>query len=92
LLDKLAGVPAALSSPHWLTAVTVQNLTADGQRESYLWGRVELIEGEYRFTLAGGSHSSGNLINLSGTNALGVIPVGVNSIDAGAKVQVLALS
>jgi molybdopterin molybdotransferase len=91
-IDKLAGVPAALSSPHWLTAVTVQNLTADGQRESYLWGRVELIEGEYRFTLAGGSHSSGNLINLSGTNALGVIPVGVNSIDAGAKVQVLALS
>jgi molybdopterin molybdotransferase len=91
-IDKLAGVPAAQSSPNWLTAVTAQNLTADGQRESYLWGRVELIEGEYRFTLAGGSHSSGNLINLSGTNALGVIPVGVNSIDAGAKVQVLALS
>jgi molybdopterin molybdotransferase len=90
-IDKLAGVPAAQSSPKWLTAVTVQKLTADGQRESYLWGRVELIEGEYRFTLAGGSHSSGNLINLSGTNALGVIPVGVNLISAGAKVQVLAL-
>jgi molybdopterin molybdotransferase len=91
-IDKLAGVPAAQSSPNWLTAVTVQNLTADGQRESYLWGKVELIGGEYRFTLAGGSHSSGNLINLAGTNALGVIPVGVNSIEAGAKVQVLALS
>jgi molybdopterin molybdotransferase len=91
-IDKLAGVPMAQSSPHWLTAVTVQNLTADGQRESYLWGKVELIEGEYRFTLAGGSHSSGNLINLAGTNALGVIPVGVNLINAGAKVQVLALS
>jgi molybdopterin molybdotransferase len=91
-IDKLAGVPMAQSSPHWLTAVTVQNLTADGQRETYLWGRVELIEGEYRFTLAGGSHSSGNLINLAGTNALGVIPVGVNLINAGAKVQVLALS
>jgi molybdopterin molybdotransferase len=91
-IDKLAGVPAAQSSPNWLTAVTVQNLTADGQRESYLWGRVELIGGEYRFTLASGGHSSGNLINLAGTNALGVIPVGVNSIEAGAKVQVLALS
>jgi molybdopterin molybdotransferase len=91
-MNKLAGVPAAQSSPNWLTAVTVQNLTADGQRETYLWGRVELIEGEYRFTLAGGSHSSGNLISLAGTNALGVIPVGVNSIDAGAKVQVLVLS
>jgi molybdopterin molybdotransferase len=90
-IDKLAGVPMAQRSPKWLTAVTVQNLTADGQRESYLWGRVELIEGEYRFTLAGGSHSSGNLINLSGTNALGVIPVGVNLISVGAKVQVLAL-
>jgi molybdopterin molybdotransferase len=91
-IDKLAGVPTAQRSPKWLTAVTVQNLTADGQRESYLWGRVELVGGEYRFTLAGGSHSSGNLINLAGTNALGVVPVGVNLISAGAKVQVLALS
>jgi molybdopterin molybdotransferase len=90
-IDKLAGFPAAQRSPKWLTAVTVQNLTADGQRESYLWGRVELIGGEYRFTLAGGSHSSGNLINLAGTNALGVIPVGMNLINAGAKVPVLAL-
>jgi molybdopterin molybdotransferase len=90
-IDKLAGLPAAECSPKWLLAVTVQNLTADGQRESYLWGKVESIGGEYRFTLAGGSHSSGNLINLAGTNALGVIPVGVNLISAGAKVQVLAL-
>jgi molybdopterin molybdotransferase len=90
-IDKLAGIPAAQCSPKWLTAVTVQNLTADGQRESYLWGRVELIGGEYRFTLASGGHSSGNLINLAGTNALGMIPVGVNLISAGAKVQVLAL-
>ncbi len=91
-ISKLAGSPVAQSSPKWLTAITVQNLTASGQRERYLWGRVELIEGEYHFTLAGGSHSSGNLINLAGANALGVIPVGINSIGAGAKVRVLALN
>jgi molybdopterin molybdotransferase len=91
-MNKLAGLPAARWKANWLTAVTTQNLTADGKRESYLWGKLELVDGEYQFTLSGGSHSSGNLINLAGTNALGVLPVNVNLINAGAKVQVLALA
>jgi molybdopterin molybdotransferase len=91
-INKLAGLPRSTWKPAWVTAVTVQDLTADSQRESYLWGRLELIDGEYRFTRSGGSHSSGNLINLAGTNALGMIPAGVNPIGAGAKVQVLSLA
>jgi molybdopterin molybdotransferase len=91
-MNKLAGLPAARWKANWLTAVTTQNLTADGKRESYLWGKLELVDGEYQFTLSGGSHSSGNLINLAGTNALGVLPVNVNLINAGAKVQVLVLA
>jgi molybdopterin molybdotransferase len=90
-INKLAGLPQSTWTPTWLNAVTTQDLTADGNRESYLWGKVELIQGEYHFTLSGGTHSSGNLINLAGTNALGVITVGVNSIGAGEKVRVLAL-
>jgi molybdopterin molybdotransferase len=90
-INKLAGLPQSTWTPTWLNAITTQDLTADGNRESYLWGKVELIQGEYHFTLSGGTHSSGNLINLAGTNALGVITVGVNSISAGEKVRVLAL-
>jgi molybdopterin molybdotransferase len=52
---------------------------------------LELIEGRYQFSLAGGSHSSANLINLAGTNALVMIPVDVCSIGAGAVVKVLVI-
>ena len=90
-INKLAGLPISTWEPKWLTATATQDLTADGMRETYLWGRLELVKGEYQFTLSGGSHSSGNLINLAGTNALGVIPVGTNIINAGGKVRVLSI-
>ena len=90
-INKLAGLPPSTWEPKWLMATATQDLIADGIRETYLWGKVELVQGEYQFTLSGGSHSSGNLINLAGTNALGVIPVGTNIISAGAKVRVLSI-
>ncbi|WP_310429565.1 gephyrin-like molybdotransferase Glp [Chamaesiphon sp. VAR_48_metabat_135_sub] len=91
-MAKLAGLPKSSWYPKWIEAITTQDLTADGKRETYLWGKLELIDGIHHFTLAGGSHSSGNLINLAGTNALAVIPVNTNIITAGSKVQVFNVS
>ncbi|MDZ7957773.1 MAG: molybdopterin molybdotransferase MoeA [Aulosira sp. DedQUE10] len=66
-----------------------QELRSDGKRETYVWGQLQLINGVYEFRKAGGSHSSGNLINLAQTNALAVIPVGKTLISPGEEVQVL---
>ncbi len=90
-LAKLAGLPKSSWQPTWVEAIASQDLTADGKRETYLWGKLELIDGRYQFSLAGGSHSSANLINLAGTNALVMIPVDVNSIEAGTAVRVLLI-
>ncbi|BAY98039.1 molybdenum cofactor synthesis domain-containing protein [Tolypothrix tenuis PCC 7101] len=64
-------------------------MRSDGKRETYVWGQLHLIDGIYQFRKAGGSHSSGNLINLAQTNALAVIPVGTNLISPGDEVLVL---
>jgi molybdopterin molybdotransferase len=90
-LAKLAGLPKSGWKPNWVEAIATEDLTADGKRETYLWGKLALIDGRYQFSLAGGSHSSANLINLAGTNALAVIPVDPNIISAGAVVNVLAI-
>jgi molybdopterin molybdotransferase len=88
VIKKMSGL-ADDWQPQWIEAHTQQNLRADGIRESYLWGKVHLYEGQYQFTPAGGSHSSGNLINLSQTNALAVVAIGTTLIPAGASVRVL---
>ena len=90
-MAKLAGLPDPHWHPTWIDAITAGDLTADGQRETYLWGKLTLIDGRYQFRLAGGSHSSANMINLAGTNALAVIPVDTRMIAAGAVVRVLML-
>jgi molybdopterin molybdotransferase len=90
-INKLSGLPASTWTPIWLKAISTQDLKADDKRETYFWGKLALIQEEYHFTLSGGSHSSGNLINLAGTNALGVVPIGIESINAGDRVRVLAI-
>ncbi|GET39808.1 molybdopterin molybdotransferase MoeA [Microseira wollei] len=87
-LKKLSGLAQGWK-PMFVQARAGQDLRSDGKRETYLWGQMHLIEGGYEFQLAGGSHSSGNLINLSRTNGLAVLPVGITSINAGEAVQVL---
>ena len=76
--------------PRFIGARTAHDLRSGGKRETYLWGRVESDRNE--FSLAGGSHSSGNLINLAQTNALARIPVGQTLIPAGDQTQVMLLS
>ncbi|HAX78685.1 MAG TPA: molybdopterin molybdenumtransferase [Cyanobacteria bacterium UBA11372] len=87
-LKKLSGLAQGWK-PMFVQARAGQDLRSDGKRETYLWGQMHLIDGVYEFQLAGGSHSSGNLINLSRTNGLAVLPVGITSINVGEAVQVL---
>jgi molybdopterin molybdotransferase len=91
-IAKLAGLPESQWQPTWIEAITSQDLTGDGNRETYLWGKVERIDGRDRFSLAGGIHSSANLINLAGTNALALVPINTLMIEAGSLVQVLLLT
>ncbi|MEO0835833.1 MAG: gephyrin-like molybdotransferase Glp [Cyanobacteria bacterium J06642_3] len=88
-LKKLAG--SASYQPSFVNAVTRHNLKAGGKRETYLWGQVHLVDGKYEFALAGGSHSSGNLINLAQTNGLAIVPLGEKLIAAGSEVRVMLI-
>ena len=90
-MAKLAGLPESRWQLNAIEAITTQDLTADGSRETYLWGKLALVDGRYHFSLADGSHSSANLINLAGTNALAIVPVDVTSIAAGTTVRVSIL-
>ena len=90
VLKQLSGISENYQ-PTFINVVAQNDLYSDGKRESYIWGKLELIEGNYHFKKAGGSHSSGNLINLAQTNALAVLPVGTKIINAGEKVQVLVI-
>lgn len=89
-LRKLSGLASGWH-PTFVQGRSTQELRSDGKRESYLWGRVRLVNGLYEFSPAGGSHSSGNLINLAQTNALAVIPIGQSGIPAGEMVEILLI-
>ena len=75
--------------PKFIKAQTRQDLNSNGKRETYIWGKLDLVNGVNYFSTAGGSKSSGNLINLARTNALAVLEVGKKSVNAGEEVRVL---
>ncbi len=75
--------------PQFVKAIAETELRSGGQRETYLWGKLRWEGDGYRFAKAGGSHSSGNLINLAGTNGLAKLSVGTKAIAAGEQVEVL---
>ena len=87
-LKKLSGLSGNWQ-PNFIKAKSRQTLRSGGQRETYFWGQLQLVNGEYEFELAGGSHSSGNLINLAGTNALARLPMGTTIINPGDNISVM---
>lgn len=87
-LMKLSGYPGSCR-PVFVKGRSRHALTAGGKRETYLWGNVQLVDGHYEFALAGGSHSSGNLINVASTNALAVVPIDTNDIPAGSDITIM---
>lgn len=86
-LRKLQGRTAPWD-PAFFTAIAQANLKAGGKRETYLWGTAIATATGLEFVPAN-EHGSGNLINLAGTNALAVVPIGQTRISAGAPVQVM---
>jgi molybdopterin molybdotransferase len=78
-------------SPEWVWATTDQPLAASGDRETYLWGDLRAGQEDYRFSPAPGSHNSANLVNLAGSNALAVIPVGTTHIPGQSRVRVMVV-
>jgi len=76
----------------FVTATTEHPLKSAGKRETYLWGQLHLVNGKYKFALAGGSHSSGNLINLAKTNGLAIAPIGTKAITEGSEVRVMIVN
>ncbi|MDJ0730863.1 MAG: molybdopterin molybdotransferase MoeA [Crocosphaera sp.] len=89
-LDKLSGIKGDYK-PTLITVTSHNDLSSNGQRETYIWGQLKLTNGEYGFTSAKGSQNSANLINLGLTNALAILPIGVTTIKQGELVKVLAL-
>ena len=89
-IKKLSGLTEYQNK--FLRVVTRDTLKSKGQREVYLWGKIEIIEGVYQFQLASGQHNSANLINLAGTNALAIIPQDKTIIQAGETVEVMIVS
>ena len=87
-LKKLSGLVDNWQ-PVFIKARSRDELHSGGKRETYLWGKLSVVNGTYEFQLAGGSHSSGNLINLSQTNGLAVLPVGKKVITPGEEVEVM---
>ncbi len=80
-------------SPGFTTAIAQSDLKAGGVRETYLWGRVAIARGgpeagQLHFFPAN-EHGSGNLVNLAGTNALAILPVGTRRVQVGATVLTL---
>ncbi|MEL4897906.1 molybdopterin molybdotransferase MoeA [Crocosphaera sp. Alani8] len=89
-LDKLSGIEGD-HKPKLITAKSDHDLSSGGQRETYVWGQLKLVDGEHIFTLAKGHQNSANLINLGLANGLSILPVGVTKVKQGEKIQVLAL-
>ena len=87
-LRKLSGL-AQNWGPTFVEAIARQDLRAGGKRETYLWGQLDDEQGRYGFALAGGSHSSGNLMNLAQTNGLAVLGCDRPQIQAGEIVRVM---
>ncbi len=87
-LQKLSSL-ANNYKPLFVKGKTRQDLHSAGKRETYIWGKLHLVNGEYEFDQAGGSHSSGNLINLAQTNGLAVIPVGQKLVPAGDRIKIM---
>jgi molybdopterin molybdotransferase len=90
-IKKLSGL-ASDWEVKFIKARSHDQLRSDGQRETYIWGKLYLVRGVYEFHLARGSQSSGNLINLAQTNALAVLSVGEKLISPGEEVQVLQIN
>lgn len=90
VLKKISGIKEGWQ-PQFIKARSRHDLRSDGKRESYFWGKLELIDGMYEFSLANGAQNSGNLINLAGTTALAKLAIGITAVNCGEEVEILKI-
>ncbi|MEB3283415.1 MAG: gephyrin-like molybdotransferase Glp [Lyngbya sp.] len=88
-IKKLSGLKSEDYQPVFIKARSQSLLQSKGKRETYLWGKLSVINGEYMFKLAPGTHNSANLVNLAQTTGLAVLPINCTQIQAGDFVNVL---
>ncbi|MBD2625945.1 molybdopterin molybdotransferase MoeA [Trichormus variabilis] len=89
-IKKLAGLAKGWEGKS-LKVRSRDELISNGKMETYIWGKLHLVNGVYQFQKAQGNDSSGNLINLAQTNALAILPVGKSLVSVGEEVFVLQL-
>ncbi len=87
-LKKLSGLSENWQ-PSFIKARSRSKLHSDGKRETYIWGKLLLVNGEYEFELASGSQNSANLINLAQTSGLAILPIAQSGIELGETVEVM---
>ena len=89
-IKKLSGIKTGWES-NFLKVKSHSELKSNGKMETYIWGKLNLINGIYEFQQAGGNLNSGNLINLSKTNALAILRVGKTLVTPGEETLVLQI-
>ncbi|MBV5260538.1 molybdopterin molybdotransferase MoeA [Synechococcus moorigangaii CMS01] len=89
-LKKLSGYTGPWE-PEYVWGTCTQPIKGASRRDAYLWGTLETTAVGYCFKLAGGGHSSANLVNLAQTNALAIVPQGTAEIAPGDRLQIMRL-
>jgi molybdopterin molybdotransferase len=89
-IKKLSGINQGWEAK-FLKVKSHSELKSNGKMETYIWGNLNLNNGIYEFQQTSGNLNSGNLINLSQTNALAILPVGKTLILPGEETLVLRI-
>ncbi|MBD2292218.1 molybdopterin molybdotransferase MoeA [Anabaena sphaerica FACHB-251] len=89
-IKKIAGLSQGWEST-FLKVKSQSELQSNGKMETYIHGKLHLVNGVYQFHKNQGNDSSGNLINLAQTNALAMLPMGKTLVYPGEEVFVLQI-
>ncbi len=89
-IKKLSGIKQGWEGK-FIKVKSGSELKSNGKMETYIWGKLKLNNGIYEFQQTSGNLNSGNLINLSQTNALAILPVGKTLILPGEETLVLQI-
>lgn len=93
-IAKLSGANSAYWYPQYIEAITLEDLHAQGRRETYLWGYVTTNHKHWQFQPISNhisGYSSGNLISWAGVNALAILKVNQTYIPKGESALVMML-
>ena len=91
-LRKISGLCPDTWGPELVRARCKVELRSQGKRETYVWGKLYLVDGVWEFEPAKGSQNSANLINLANTTGLAVLPPQKTVVLAEEFVEVLKVS